>query len=459
MVSSSAEVVVLGGGLAGLTAASVLQGRAIVIERENRPGGLVRTENFGGYWFDHVIHLLYFSDPEIERRVFEIAGNDFQRCPPLAYVELPEGTTRYPFQMNLAGLPAETVIRCVHDFALASLSLPADPPRNYAQLLRRTFGEAMCELFFFPYNRKMWLRELEGLAPSGFQWNLARPDLIEVLRGALTGGTGSTAYNAGGWYPRPASGASQRGMELLSRALARRVSDLRLGQSVEEIDVSRRTVRVRAGSETSTLHWHGLCLSTLPLPLTVALCPQASPELRRECAGLLYNRVRSVALSIKGQRPRNTGHWRYYSDEAVCFTRLVYMCEFDPGMAPHDGWGLLVEVPERGELPPRPAEDLICEIRSGLSRVGAVPADCEIIDAHVLEAEHAYVVFTPENAEVVERARSFLRQAGIEPLGRYGRWEYSSMAQVMGDAFRWADGWCALSRETEVRHPAELALR
>jgi protoporphyrinogen oxidase len=458
-VRNSAEVVVLGGGLAGLTAASVLKERAIVIERENRPGGLVRTENFGGYWFDHVIHLLYFSDPEIERRVFEIAGDDFQRCPPLAYVELREGTTRYPFQMNLAGLPAETVIRCVHDFALATLSPSTEAPRNYAQLLRRTFGEAMCELFFFPYNRKMWLRDLDGLAPSGFQWNLARPDLIEVLRGALNGGTPSSVYNAGGWYPRPASGAPQRGMELLSSALARHVSDLRLGQSVEEIDLARRTVRVRAGGETSTLHWHGTCVSTLPLPRTIALCPQAPPELRRDCAGLLYNRVRSVALSIKGQRPEHTGHWRYYVDESVCFTRLVYMCEFDPGMAPDDGWALLAEVPERGELPPRPVEDLIREVKSGLSRVGAVPAGCEIIAAHVLDAEPAYVVFTPENAELVERARDFLRQAGIEPLGRYGRWEYSSMAQVMGDAFRWADAWCAAGRDTGVGHTAESALR
>jgi protoporphyrinogen oxidase len=444
----TADVVVLGGGLAGLTTGSVLGSRAVVVERAERPGGLVRTENFDGYWFDRVIHLLYFSDPQVERRVHEIVGAQLHRCPPVAYVELQEGKVRYPFQSNLAGLPIDAVIGCIHDFAAASFSPSAGPASNYEQLLRQTFGNAMCEMFFLPYNRKMWQRDLRELAPSGFQWNLARPDLHEVLRGAFRQGTAGTVYNAGGWYPRPEPGAPQRGMEILARALADRVCDLRLRQEVEEIDVSNRTVRVREGTDTVTLHWRGACVSTLPLPLTVALCRQAPVDLRRDCASLSYNRVRSVAISIKGPRPAGTGHWRYYVDESVCFTRLVYMCEFDPAMAPEDGWALLAEVPERGEDPPQPTNDLIRAVRASIEKVRALPAGCQVVGVHVLEVEHAYVVFTPRNEEIVRRARTFLRDVGIEPLGRYGRWEYSSMAQVMGDAFRWADAWCATNSGT-----------
>lgn len=442
-MTDTADVVVLGGGLAGLTTGSVLGGHAIVLERADRPGGLVRTENFGGYWFDHVIHLLYFSDPRVEHRVQEVIGAEFQRCPPVAYVELHEARVRYPFQTNLAGLPIETAIRCLHDYAAATFSRPAEPAHNYEQLLRQTFGDAMCELFFLPYNRKMWLRDLHELAPSGFQWNLARPSLPDVLRGALGDSSTTPAYNAAGWYPRPGPDASYRGMEILSRAFARRVHDLRLGQEVEEIDLTRRAVRVRHAGATSTVHWRSACVSTLPLPKTVMLCREAPAQLRHDCARLSYNRVRSVALSIKGPRPRGMGHWSYYVDESVCFTRLVYMCEFDPGMAPEDGWAMLAEVPERGEDTPGQTKALIQAVRSGLERVGALPAGCEIVAEHVLDVEPAYVVFTPENERIVRRAQSFLRDAGIEPLGRYGRWEYSSMAQVMGDAFRWSDAWCA----------------
>jgi protoporphyrinogen oxidase len=443
------DVVVLGGGLAGLTLGSVLGDRAVVIERNDRPGGLVRTENFDGYWFDHVIHLLYFADREIERRVLDLVGTDFQPCPPVAYVELPEGTVRFPFQVNLAGLPAEARIQCISDFVeVTTSSGAAEPPRNYEQLLRQTFGRMMCELFFLPYNRKTWLRDLQSLAPNGFQWNLARPSLTEVLRGALETGRHAIAYNARGWYPRPLPHAPQRGMEMLARAFASRIPHLRLNQVVEEIDVASQLVHVRQNGLRSSLRWREACVSTLPLPYTVRICRQAPPDLRRECANLLYNRVRSVALSIRGPRPKHTGHWRYYVDESVCFTRLVYMCEFDPGMAPEGGWSLLAEVPERGEFAPQPAKQLIEQVRSGLARVGAIPSDCRIVGEHILDVEPAYVVFTPQNAEIVDRALIFLRSVGIEPLGRYGRWEYSSMAQVMGDAFRWADAWSETSRTT-----------
>jgi hypothetical protein len=36
---------------------------------------------------------------------------------------------------------------------------------------------------------------------------------------------------------------------------------------------------------------------------------------------------------------------------------------------------------------------------------------------------------------IVEHAIAHLHSRGVLPLGRYGRWEYSSMAQVMSDGF------------------------
>jgi hypothetical protein len=47
----------------------------------------------------------------------------------------------------------------------------------------------------------------------------------------------------------------------------------------------------------------------------------------------------------------------------------------------------------------------------------------------------AYVVFTVDNQPIIEQARDFLKNSGVTSLGRYGRWEYSSMAQVMRDGF------------------------
>ncbi|HZD30664.1 MAG TPA: NAD(P)-binding protein, partial [Candidatus Angelobacter sp.] len=69
-VQKSAEVIVVGAGLAGLAAAGELGSAAITLERDDRAGGLVKTDLLGdGYWFDRVLHLLYFPDAETEQYV------------------------------------------------------------------------------------------------------------------------------------------------------------------------------------------------------------------------------------------------------------------------------------------------------------------------------------------------------------------------------------------------------
>jgi len=182
-----APVLILGAGLAGLSAASMLGTHAVVFERSDRPGGLVQTECFDGYWFDHVIHLLYFTDACTEQRIKALLGSDLQPCPPRAWVECSAGTTRFPLQLHLGNLEPRAVVNCLVDFAKANFGRQKLGPQNFEELLLRVFGRAMCEIFFFPYNRKVWKRPLSTLAPSGFQWNISRPDLAQVLRESASG--------------------------------------------------------------------------------------------------------------------------------------------------------------------------------------------------------------------------------------------------------------------------------
>lgn len=434
-----AEYLILGGGVAGLAAAAELGERAVVVEREARPGGLVRTECFDGYWFDHVLHLLHVPDEDAQGWMERLLGGVLAPCPPVAWIECAAGTVRYPFQLNLGGLEHEAAVRCLADYARACL-VPDDgpPPADFQALLLRTFGPALCELFFFPYNRKMWRRPLDSLAPSGFVWNVSRPPLEDALRGALAPNEAREAYNSRAFYPRPPADAPVRGMEVLSRALADRAACLHLETTVEEIDPAARTVTARRGGERVRYRFDGGCLCTLPLPAAIRLCAGVPDELRTAAAGLPHNLVFSAAFSIRGPRPEAPGLWRYHADESVPFTRLIYMTELDPLAAPPDGWGVMAEIPHPAEAPrPAPGE-ILASARAGLRRVGALPPGCEIIGEQLMVADPAYVVFTPESQEVVRRCRAFLEAAGIGTVGRYGRWEYSSMAQVMADGAAWA---------------------
>ncbi|MGW7416036.1 protoporphyrinogen/coproporphyrinogen oxidase [Streptomyces sp. NPDC054863] len=429
------ETLVLGGGLAGLTAGAVLGDRAVVLEAQSRPGGLVRTERVGDHWFDHVIHLLYFSHPSVEEYVRALLGDVLQPCPPVAWVDTAAGTTRFPVQLHLAGLEPEARAACLAD--LRSAHVREGRPRNYEELLLDAFGRTLCELFFFPYNAKLWRRPLSELSSSGFHWNLTRPPVADVERGADPSRPVTEGYNARGWYPRP-QGPGRRGMEVLSEALAGQVADLRLRHTVESIDLDRRTVWARSPQGLTGFHYTRECLSTLPLPATVRLSHQAPPELVAACDALPRNRVRSVALAVRGTRPEGTGHWRYCTDPDVPFTRLVFMTEFDPDMAPADGWGVLAEVVERAEEPGPDDAALTEQVVRGVRGTGLLGGDAEIVGTRVFTADPGYVVFTDDSRQVADRARDFLSSRGLASLGRYGSWTYSSMSQVMESALAWA---------------------
>lgn len=431
------EFLILGGGPAGLAAAAELGDRSIVVERDDRPGGLVRTECFDGYWFDRVLHLLHFQDPVLQRWIEALPGAELAPCRPEAWIESAAGTVRYPLQLNLGALDAETCARALAELAAATIGGDGEDAgaTGYDAFLLRCFGPTLCDLFYFPYNEKLWRRPLAELVPSGQIWNLLRPCFEDVVRGVLAPNLSREAYNTTAFYPRPPAGATVRGMEVLTRALVARVAHLHLRTSVTRIDLERRTVHTCVdGTEVAYRFTRG-CLSTIPLPCAVRMSTPIPSELADAVRALPRNGVLSLAFSIRGPRPR-TGHWRYYPDPALPFTRLVFMHEFDPVTAPADGWGVMAEVPFRGGTPPCHRESLAAA-RRGLEALGLLEG-CEVVGENVMTADPAYVVFTPGAEATAERGRAHLAAGGVTALGRYGRWEYSSIAGVMGDAVAWA---------------------
>jgi protoporphyrinogen oxidase len=433
---SSADFLVLGAGVTGLAAATRLGRTAVVLEGARRPGGLVTTERFGEYWFDKVSHLLYFPDDQVESEVRRRLGDVLAPCPPSSWVVTEAGVARFPLQHHLGHLRPDVMKRCLRDFPRTGPTVPA---ADYRGSLLQSFGAALCDLFLLPYNRKMWRRPLDQLSPAGFQWNIARPNFDEVLEGALDPDRPFRSYNAAGWYPRPTGDATVRGMEVLAKALATDVRDLRLRHRVTAVDLDRRLVRCRHDGVDRVLMWRERCLSSLPLPHLVHLCGDSvPPRIRRACSRLRVNRVLSVALSIRGPRPR-LGHWRYYGDESLVFTRLVFLHEYDPLMAPIAGWPLLAEIPQPAGQRLPDVRRLVARVCRDARRAGALTAVDVVVDARVMVADPAYVVFTHATNTAVQAARAFLAEKGVETVGRYGRWEYSSMGQNLRDGFAAGD--------------------
>ena len=166
--------VVLGGGLAGLTAAYTLQqaGQSewLVLEKEREPGGHARSIVVDGYVFDFGPHILFSNDAAMESLIRDLLGENMraQERQAFIYHAANDLYTRFPFQAHLYGLPIELVRECLLELvhAVEARARNGFEPSNYEQWMRATFGDGIAERLMIPYARKIWTVE-----PSTMDFN------------------------------------------------------------------------------------------------------------------------------------------------------------------------------------------------------------------------------------------------------------------------------------------------
>ena len=412
--------VVIGGGLAGLSAALHLERPWCLLERDDRLGGLARTEHRDGFFFDCTGHWLHLRDPYTKALAQRLAGTALVEVERKARVFSHGVLTRYPFQGNLYGLPAEVVYECLLGlFSTRERSPTAAQPRNFDEYIRHHFGDGIAKHFMIPYNTKLW-----GVAPSEITsaWCerfVPRPNVEQVLAGALGVGPPELGYNVRFLYPR------RGGIETFSRALAAELDPegVRVGAEVEQIDADQRAVNV--GGE-----WlgYGALIATLPLPDLVRRLKHVPEEVRSASCRLRATSVRylNVGLRHDATAERADYHWVYVPEFRYPFYRVGVFSNAMPTMAPAGCSSLYVELSERASAAGA-EEDIVRDALAALPQVGAMAKSDEVLFAELREIDPAYVIFDEAYETSVRLIHDYLSSKSIFATGRYGAWIYNAM--------------------------------
>ena len=421
-------IVVLGAGLAGLSAAMHLQdGRELVVlEREERPGGLCRSVVKDGFTFDLTGHLLHLRRPEIKAFVEKLIPEDqFMKIDRRAFIHSHGRLTPYPFQVNTHGLPPEVIAECVIGFVEAMSSGPVTREEaagiSFKQWVYRTFGAGIARHFMIPYNEKLWLTDLDEVTCDWVSWSIPRPTLADVVAGALGISGKAFGYNPSFLYPK------RGGIQILPDALAARVKNIRCGQEARAIDATRRTVTLRTGEEIPYEH----VVSTVPLPRLLEMTKGLPSWMGGAARGLRHIAV--INLNIGLDRPVHSDkHWIYFPEDEFVFYRAGFPASFTPAAAPDGCSSIYLEVSARpGE--PWEEERLFEQARAGLIRAGIITASDRIVTKAAFHINPAYVIYDRHRQEALPRIHAELARAGIRSIGRYGGWYYNSMEESLAD--------------------------
>ena len=413
------EVLIIGAGLAGLSASYHLQSTDhTIVEAESRIGGLCKSFYVDGFYFDCTGHLIHFRTPEGRKIITDLVGDKIAQHDRKSAIYLQGRYTDYPFQANTYGLPPEIVKDCVLGFVETLLQRKKTRIQNFRDWIFETFGSGISRHFMVPYNEKLWQHDLGDIALDWVNWSIPKPSLEDVLNGALGIKNKQFGYNPVFYYP------TTGGIGVLPESFPVK-GNLLVNAPVQKVNLRKRRVILQDGQNIQ----YRYLFSTMPLHSLLQILDDPPPRITEAHQHLQYVSVLNINLGID-RADVLPYHWVYFPEKDKPFYRIGCTSNFSPSVAPPNTSSLYIEI----SLRPDEKKDiytLLQQTTKALKDANILYDNDRIIAQHPVLIPYAYVVYNRARKKAVERIQRYLKSRGVFSFGRYGSWIYSSMEDAV----------------------------
>lgn len=423
------QIAILGAGVSGLALARFLveggvPGDSIsLFEASPHVGGLCQSKTVEGFTYDVAGgHILYSKDAQALAWMKTCAGGDgaFVQKARNTRIRFEHRWVNYPFENGLGDLPPQANFECIRGYVQAwhaRQSGGGTAPHEFGAWIRWRFGEGIARHFMEPYNRKIWKRELAALTSDWVEGRVPDAPVEDVLRASV--GIKTEGYTHQSIFFYPLRGGFQAITDGIAAPLLPRV---RLSTPVRELVRTKRGWKVNGED-------FDLAVSTLALTDLPGLLPGMPEAVARAMRTLEYNGMVSILLGLE-RREHPDLSWIYLPHQVQGpANRVTFMSNYSPHNAPKGASSFLCEVTVRGGER-FPGTELEQEVVAGMVAAGLLRRD-EVLLTDRSEIRHAYVVFDHEYAARRKAIFEWMESVDLQPLGRFGRFEYDNSDQCV----------------------------
>jgi protoporphyrinogen oxidase len=444
---SGHEVVVIGAGPAGLTAAYMLSKRGVastVLEADTVVGGISRTAVRDGWRFDIGGHRFFTKVQPVNDLWFEILGEDeFLRRPRMSRIYYRKKFYDYPINARnaLGNLGPVEAVRCMASYVWVRVNPPKDKTTLEGFVASR-FGWRLYEHFFKTQSEKVW-----GVPCTQIQadWGAQRIKDLSIWRAVVDALTPKRvkARRAKGKqitslieefnYPKYGPGQMWEKCAQLVTEKGTKVEFESMVTRIEHADGKAFAVSTSTDGVTNRYECTDV-ISSMPISaLLEAMDPPVPDAVKQAAEDLPYRAHITVGLVVPEEFsfPDN---WIYINDANVKVGRVQNFGRWSPYLV-KDGrtcLGLEIFVNEGDEWWNMSDEELIATGTREMDQLGLLTAS-KVEVGYVVRTPKAYPMYDATYKQNVDVLRRWLETntPNVYPVGRNGMHRYNNQDHSM----------------------------
>jgi protoporphyrinogen oxidase len=410
------NIFILGTGMAGCGAAYRFHAEGItpvMYDKNAYHGGHTASFYDGGFIFDQGPHISFTKDSRIQGLFADSVDQMYETMQLNANNYWRGYWPQHPVQLHMHGLPEDVIVRVISDF-VEERQAPERPIHNYADWLLASFGRTFAELFPMQYTRKYHLTTADNMSIDWLGPRIYRPNLEEVLRGAISPSAPTIHYISHFRYPTEGGFGSY-----LKKFIP--LGNLKLNHELVAIDPHMRQLRFSNGAVAN----YDVLVSSVPLPELIRMIQGAPQDVRDAAERLACSTCVLVNIGVN-REDLSESQLTYIYDEDICFTRLSFPHMFSGNNVPGGLGSIQAEVYFSDKYKPLTGapEDWIEPVTRDLRRIGLIREEDQVVFRNARLLKYANIIFDLQRAHALKTVHGYLDDLGIAYCGRYGDWGY-----------------------------------
>ena len=419
------QIGILGGGVAGLSMAHFLDSRSVIFERNKTVGGLSRSYEINGLYYDIGPHIIFSKNKDVLAFINEISDNNqLERSNRIFH----KGHyVKYPFENFLAHMNNEEDI----DYCLSTfLSNPYEnmEPNNMLAFFLKTFGEGITRLYLQPYNEKIWKFDPSALNMEMVE-RIPKPPREHIISSAKGEFYEGYLHQLHFYYPKK-HGAGSLCEGLLERA--EKKADVLTESPVSRVYKTTDIWSVESNGRTRHFKTIINCMPIHELMKVLEGVPEAIQGLTKK---LLYNSIYIVIVNVKEDTVGDNFSVTI-ADKGTIFHRMNKLDFLGDNYNLPDSSTFMLEVTfrEGDKYSKMSREEVIEKCIVGMVKNGFIASADEVNFTDFRAEKYAYVINDLDHRENTDKVLRYLRSIGIESCGRFAEFEYLNSDRVIEHA-------------------------